>query len=78
MEKGIPFQFHQTGAKFVKDGRVFRIPRREQTAQARKAGIDYKIDGSDPGRWSIPSGVTGPQAEQVSFFEKEPGNTEGR
>ena len=28
VEKGIPFQFHQTGANFVKDGRVFRIPRR--------------------------------------------------
>ena len=47
MEKGIPFQFHQTGANFVKDGRVFRIPRREQTAQARKAGIDYKIAERD-------------------------------
>ena len=61
----------------MKDGRVFRIPRREQTAQARKAGIDYKIeDRTRP--LVIPSGVTGPQAEQVSFFEKEPGNTEGR
>ena len=77
MEKGIPFQFHQTGANFVKDGRVFRIPRREQTAQARKAGIDYKIeDRTRP--LVIPSGVTGPQAEQVSFFEKGQEDAEGR
>ena len=61
VEKGIPFQFHQTGANFVKDGRVFRIPRREQTAQARKAGIDYKIeDRTRP--LVIPSGVAGPHA----------------
>lgn len=77
VEKGIPFQFHQTGANFVKDGRVFRIPRREQTAQARKAGIDYKIEDRT---WPlvIPSGVTGPQAEQVSFFEKGQEDAEGR
>ena len=42
-------------------------PRREQTAQARKAGIDYKIeDRTRP--LVIPSGVAGPQVEQVSFF----------
>ncbi len=43
MNKGIPFQFHQTGAYFIKDGRMYHIPRRFQAAQARKAGIDYKI-----------------------------------
>ena len=43
------FQFHQTGAYFIKDGRMYRIPRRFQTLQARKAGIDYKIiDGYLP------------------------------
>ena len=77
MEKGIPFQFHQTGANFVKDGRVFRIPRREQTAQARKAGIDYKIeDRTRP--LVIPSGVAGPQVEQVSFFEEGTEDAKGR
>lgn len=77
VEKGIPFQFHQTGANFVKDGRVFRIPRREQTAQARKAGIDYKIeDRTRP--LVIPSGVAGPQAEQVSFFEEGTEDVKGR
>ena len=49
MNKSVPFQFHQTGACFVKDGRMYRIPRRFQAIQARKAGIDYKItDGFIP------------------------------
>lgn len=37
---GISFRFHQTGARLIKDGRMFRIPRRLQHEQARKAGID--------------------------------------
>ena len=37
---GVPFRFRQTGALFRKDGRLYRIPRRLQHAQARKAGID--------------------------------------
>lgn len=45
MEKGIAFQFHQTGAYFIKDGRMYHVPRKYQGSQARKAGIDYKIDG---------------------------------
>ncbi len=39
----VPFFFHQTGALFRKDGRVYRIPRKDQHSQARKAGIDYGI-----------------------------------
>lgn len=39
--KGVPFAFRQTGARFVKDGRLYRIPRKIQHEQARKAGIDY-------------------------------------
>ena len=38
----IPFVFHQTGARLVKDGRLYRIRRPYQHSQARKAGIDYK------------------------------------
>ena len=35
--------------KIGADGRMYRIPRRFQTSQARKAGIDYKIvDGFIP------------------------------
>ncbi|MDD2413952.1 MAG: DUF5131 family protein [Eubacteriaceae bacterium] len=37
---GVPFYFKQTGARFEKDGRIYRIPRRLQHEQARKAGID--------------------------------------
>ena len=38
----IPFCFHQTGARLLKDGRLYRIPRRYQHSQARKAGVNYK------------------------------------
>lgn len=37
---GIGFHFMQTGAHFVKDGRTYRLPHRQQLAQAAKAGID--------------------------------------
>lgn len=39
--RGIPFCFHQTGARLLKDGRIYRIRRACQHAQARKAGVDY-------------------------------------
>lgn len=39
---GIPFHFKQTGAKFQKDGRLYKINRKYQFSQARKAGIDLK------------------------------------
>ncbi len=38
---GIPFNFKQTGANFVKDGKVYKIPRKLQHAQAKKANIDF-------------------------------------
>lgn len=41
-ESGISFWFKQTGAKFVKDGRLYRIKRQLQHSQARKAGINLK------------------------------------
>lgn len=37
---GVPFHFKQTGACFQKDGRIYRIPRRLQQEQAKRAGID--------------------------------------
>lgn len=40
MEKGVSFYFKQTGANFEKDGRIYRIPRQLQHAQARKAAIN--------------------------------------
>ena len=39
--KGVAFGFKQTGARFLKDGRIYRIPRKLQHSQAKKAGIDY-------------------------------------
>lgn len=43
VERDIPFRFHQTGARLVKDGRMYRIPRKFQLSQAHKANIDYRI-----------------------------------
>lgn len=37
----IPFYFKQTGAKFVKDGKLYRIKRQFQHSQAKKSGISY-------------------------------------
>ncbi|MDP4269894.1 MAG: DUF5131 family protein [Bacteroidota bacterium] len=42
VEKGVPFYFRQTGAKFIKDGRLYHIPRKDQHTQALKAGIDFE------------------------------------
>jgi len=42
IEKDIPFCFHQTGAKLLKDGKLYRIRRYHQISQARKANINYK------------------------------------
>lgn len=49
VEREIPFRFHQTGAFFRKDGKLYRIKRRYQLSQAHRAGIDYKI-----GKYYIP------------------------
>lgn len=38
---GASFWFKQTGAKFIRDGILYRIPRRLQHAQARKAAINF-------------------------------------
>ncbi len=43
LEKDVPFRFHQTGAKLLKDGKLYRIRRPFQITQASKAGIDYRI-----------------------------------
>lgn len=37
---GISFYYHQTGAKLIKDGRIYNIPRPLQHSQAHKAGLD--------------------------------------
>lgn len=40
---GVPLYFKQTGALFEKDGRVYRIPRRFQFSQAKKAGLSFGV-----------------------------------
>lgn len=42
IEADVSFNFHQTGAHFVKDGREYYIKRKDQLSQAVKANIDYK------------------------------------
>ncbi|MCM1165059.1 MAG: phage Gp37/Gp68 family protein [Lachnospiraceae bacterium] len=37
---GVPFDFHQTGSNFVKDGRRYRIKHRDEHSQAKK-GMAY-------------------------------------
>lgn len=41
MENGVPFTFKQTGARLRKAGRMYRIPRRQQHVQARRANINW-------------------------------------
>lgn len=42
IEAGVPFYFKQTGAKFLKDGVLYRIKREFQHKQAQAAGINTK------------------------------------
>lgn len=42
IENDISFWFKQTGARLMKDGKLYNIPRRLQHSQARKAGLNYK------------------------------------
>ena len=39
-EFGITFYYHQTGARLIKDGKTYNIPRHHQHSQAHKAGLD--------------------------------------
>jgi protein gp37 len=40
LDKGVSFHFKQTGARFVKDGKLYHIQRKYQHSQAIKANID--------------------------------------
>lgn len=40
IEGGVSFWFKQTGAQFIKDGKLYHVKRPLQHAQARKAGIN--------------------------------------
>lgn len=39
--RGVAFYFHQTGARLKKDGKIYRIPRKHQHSQAKKANINF-------------------------------------
>ena len=41
VRQNVSFWFKQTGARFIKDGKLYSIPRRLQHSQARKAEIDF-------------------------------------
>lgn len=40
VENRIMFYYHQTGAKLVKDGKIYNIPRLLQHSKAHKARLD--------------------------------------
>lgn len=71
VEKNIPFHFHQTGAYFIKDGRQYRVHRKYQHSQARKAGIDFRLKGGLPETACLLSETTD-QIEIEGFREGEP------
>ena len=41
VENGVSFSYHQTGARLIKGGKVYNIPREAQHSQAHKAGLDF-------------------------------------
>ena len=48
-DAGVAFTFKQTGAKFEKDGKVYRVPRPQQMRQAKKAAAAYFSGGTTDG-----------------------------
>ena len=41
LTKNIPFHYHQTGARLLKNGILYKIPRKNQSSQAHKAKLDW-------------------------------------
>jgi hypothetical protein len=41
VENGVSFSYHQTGARLIKGGKEYQIPREYQHIQAHKAGLDF-------------------------------------
>lgn len=46
-EAGVAFHFHQLGARFVKDGKLYKIPKHLSRQQAQKAGINLARNSRD-------------------------------
>ena len=62
VEKNVPFRFHQTGANFIKDGKIYRIKRAFQRSQARKANINFRISEN-----SVPDSADMSVVEKKSY-----------
>lgn len=46
VEHGVGFSYHQTGAKLIRNGKEYNIPREHQHTQAAKAHLDFDpVDG---------------------------------
>ncbi|MBQ7637500.1 MAG: DUF5131 family protein [Clostridia bacterium] len=41
-KNAVKFSYHQTGARLIKDGKEYNIPRSRQHEQAKRAGLDLK------------------------------------
>ncbi len=41
VENGVAFSYHQTGARLIRNGKEYIIPREHQHEQAHKAGLDF-------------------------------------
>jgi hypothetical protein len=53
VKNNVSFWFKQTGARFVKDGRLYHIRRQLQHSQARKAGINFRPKKENDGTGSL-------------------------
>lgn len=42
LKYNVPFYFKQTGANFIRENKLYKIPRKEQMKQAQKANINIK------------------------------------
>ena len=45
IRKNVSFEFRQCGTHFIKDGREYKLQTKDLCAQARKAGIDLRLNG---------------------------------
>ncbi|MDR1747843.1 MAG: phage Gp37/Gp68 family protein [Spirochaetaceae bacterium] len=56
VSRNISFCFRQTGARLLKDGKLYRIKKQMQHSQARKAGLNFRSENRSIWRWEPPSG----------------------
>ena len=42
VRRGVSFHFHQTGARYLRDGVIRDVPRYEQSRLARQEGLEYR------------------------------------